>query len=222
MPRSARITPGGIVYHVLNRGNARQTVFSRDEDYTAFIRAVSQACEQYPLRVLAYCVLPTHFHLVLWPHRDGDLSRWMQWAQNAHVRRHHQLNHSSGHLWQGRYKAFPIAPDDHLLAVLRYVEGNPLRAGLVREAQDWPWSSLRWLPGAVGAPLALDPGPVPRPADWLALVNQPQTEAELARLRASVNRGSPFGEPAWQQETAVRLSLQHTLRPRGRPRKLPR
>ncbi len=91
-----------------------------------------QANERLPLRILGYVLLPNHFHLVLWPRRDGDLSRWMQWLLTSHVRRYHRHYHGSGHVWQGRFKAFPIEQDEHLLAVLRYVERNPLRANLVR------------------------------------------------------------------------------------------
>jgi putative transposase len=193
MPRTARASAGGFCYHVLNRGNGRRTVFHKDGDYRAFVKAIGQVCREVPLRVLAYCVLPNHFHLALWPHGDGDLSRWMHWLLTAHVRRYHRHYHSSGHVWQGRFKAFPVQEDEHLLAVLRYVERNPLRAGLVRRAEDWPWSSLHG--GGAGDPVPpLDPGPVPRGADWAEQVNRPQTEAELAALRRSVERGAPFGD----------------------------
>ena len=142
MPRTARASVGDICYHVLNRGNGRQRVFHRDEDYAAFLDLVGSACARLPLRVLGLCLLPNHFHLLLWPHADGDLSRWMQWLLTAHVRRYHGRRGTSGHIWQGRFKAFPIQRDEHFLTVLRYVERNPVRAGLVRRAEDWPWSSL--------------------------------------------------------------------------------
>ena len=127
MPRPKRIVPGGYCYHVLNRGNARQQVFHKPADYTAFIELFDAAQNAARCAVLAYCLMPNHFHLVLWPRNDGDLSRWMQWLQTTHVRRYHAHYHASGHVWQGRFKAFPIAEDDHLLTVLRYVERNPLR-----------------------------------------------------------------------------------------------
>jgi putative transposase len=153
---------------------------------------------------------------VLWPRRDGDLSDYMMWLLTAHVRRYHQHYHSSGHVWQGRFRAFPIQDDDHLLVVLRYVERNPVRAELVARAQDWLWSSAA--PVRAAAP-RLDPGPVVRPANWLDLVNEPQTEAEVERVRESLRRNRPFGEAAWMKRTACRLGLEASLRPRGRPRK---
>jgi putative transposase len=141
----------------------------------------------------------------------------MQWLLTSHVRRHHRVHRTTGHVWQGRFKAFPIEDDDHLLTVLRYVEQNPLRAKLVRRAENWRWSSVG--AGGSAAGLELHDGPFPRPADWLRFVNEPQIEAELESLRRSVLRGAPFGKESWVKETAVRLGLESSLRPRGRPRK---
>ncbi|HUY31645.1 MAG TPA: transposase, partial [Pirellulales bacterium] len=146
MARTARASVGGICYHVLNRGNGRAQVFHKDGDFVAFVELMAAACRRLPLRVLGYCLMPNHFHLVLWPRGDEDLSLWMQWLMTSHVRRYHRHYRSSGHVWQGRFKAFPIEQDDHLLTVLRYVERNPLRAGLVQRAESWAWSSLTWRP----------------------------------------------------------------------------
>src|SRR3990172_7915988 len=149
MPRTARASVGGMCYHAINRGNGRAELFHKEDDYAAFVRLVEEACERLPMRVLAYCLMPNHFHLALWPHGDGDLGRWMQWLLTAHVRRYHRHYGSSGPVWQGRFKAFPIQQDEHLLTVLRYIEANPLRARLVKRAEDWRWSSARlWLPDA--------------------------------------------------------------------------
>ena len=216
MPRTARASVGGVCYHVLNRGNARQPVFHKDGDYAAFVELIEKACERLPLRVIGYCAMPTHFHLVLWPHGDGDLSRWMQWLLTSHVRRYHRHYGSSGHVWEGRFKAFPIQQDEHLLTVLRYVERNPLRASLVKRAELWRWSSL----GArEESAHFLDAGPVPRVRNWRAWVNRPQTEAELEAVRRCIQRGAPYGSRRWQRRTARRLGLESSLRPRGRPRK---
>src|SRR5207248_2497689 len=117
MPRTARASLGGWCYHVLNRGNARAEVFHKDADYAAFINLFEPACERVPMRILGYCLMPNHFHLVLWPQKDGDLGRWMQWLMTSHVRRYHRHYGGSGHIWQGRFKAFPIQEDEHYLAV---------------------------------------------------------------------------------------------------------
>jgi len=219
MARTARASVGGICYHVINRGNGRQEVFHKDEDYQAFVNLIAQACERLPLRVLAYCLLPNHFHLVLWPKGDGDLSRWMQWLMTSHVRRYHRHYHGSGHVWQGRFKAFPIQQDEHLLTVLRYVERNPLRCNLVKRAEQWSWSSASARGGQQPASDFLHCGPVERGRNWLQFVNRPQTEAEMASLCKCIERGTPYGTATWQRIIAKKLGLESSLRPRGRPKK---
>lgn len=219
MPRTARASVGGYCYHVLNRGNGRAKVFHAEGDYQAFVGLLSQASQRVPMRLLAYCLMPNHVHLALWPHQDGDLSKWMQWLLTAHVRRYHRWHESSGHVWQGRFKAFPIEHDAHLLTVLRYIEQNPMRAGLVARAEDWRWSSAHHRVGSIPGP-SLEGGPVPRPEPWLAWVNTSLGEMEIQRIRQSVNRGAPFGSEPWTALTAALLGLEASLRPLGRPRKV--
>ena len=166
------------------------------DDYHDFVRLLRQASNRVPMRVIGYCLMPNHFHLVVWPPGNNDLSEWMQWLLTTHVHGYRRRYRGSGHVWQGRFKAFPIERDEHLLTVLRYVERNALRANLVARAEDWMWSSLpTWL-----APPRLpwlDDGPVPRPANWLACVQEAQTEAELSAVRRSVERGRPYGSERW-------------------------
>jgi REP-associated tyrosine transposase len=207
-----------MCYHVLNRGNAQAEVFHKDGDFAAFLDLMAAANERLPVRILGYALMPNHFHLVLWPRGDGDLSRWMQWLLTSHVRRYHRHYQSSGHVWQGRFKAFPIEQDDHLWTVLRYVERNPLRAGLVRSAENWPWSSLSWR-STGKRPAILSDWPVSCPRNWVAMVNAVETEAELVALRRSITRGAPFGNSRWSERIARRLGLESSLRPRGRPKK---
>jgi putative transposase len=218
MPRNPRVSQAGYCYHVLNRGNGRRAIFRKDGDYAAFLQLLHEAGERTPVPLVAYCLMPNHFHLVLWPQKDGDLSTYMGWLLTAHVRRYHQHDHGSGHVYQGRFRSFPIQEDDHLLTVLRYAERNPLRAGLVVRAQDWLWSSAGSL-GAAG-PL-VHPGPVPRPEGWLDWVNTPQTEAEVDSLRECIRRRRPYGDPLWVGKTARLLGLEGSLRTLGRPRKKP-
>jgi putative transposase len=158
MPRTARAAVGGYCYHVLNRGNERAQVFHDPDDFHAFVQLLRQACARVPMRLVGYCLMPNHFHCVLWPAGDADMACWMEWLLTTQASRYRKRYGGSGHVWQGRYKAFPIAQDPHLLMVLRYVERNALQANLVEHAEDWAWSSLReWL-----APPALpwlDPGP---------------------------------------------------------------
>ena len=223
MPRVARVAPGGYVFHVLNRGNERRTIFEADGDYLAFLRVMAETAERVPVRILAWCLMPNHWHLLLWPKRDGELGQFMQRLTTTHVRRWRLFRQSvgHGHLYQGTYKSFPVEEDDHFYTVCRYVERNPLRAKLVRRAEDWPWSSLggKRHPAAAAELPPLSAWPLPRPRDWPGWVHEPQTEAELEALRASIQRGRPFGSPRWQKRTAKQLGLESTFRNRGRPKK---
>jgi putative transposase len=236
MPRRLRFSTGGYVFHVLNRGVARAAIFEKDGDYAAFLRILRDGAERQPMRLLAYCLMPNHWHLVLWPYRDGDLSEYLRWVTVTHVQRWHAHYHSSGSgsLYQGRFKSFPVEADQHLLSLCRYVERNALRAGMVDRAlragmvdraEAWPWGSLYHRLAASDAAMlegpTLDAWPIPRPGRWLSYVNGVETEKELEALRKSVVRGAPYGDPVWQERTARRLGLQSTLRACGRPRKTP-
>jgi putative transposase len=222
MPRAARNAPGGYVYHVLNRAVARLPLFEKDGDFQAFERVLKLALVEHPTRLLGYCLMPNHWHLVLWPEKEGELTAFVRWLTHTHSMRWHAHYHTggTGHIYQGRFKSFPVEEDDHWYTVLRYVERNALRANLVARAEDWRWGSLWYMVRAGGkAPLLLQEGPLPLPADWPSLVNETQTEGELEALRRALARGSPFGSPTWSKRTAEVLGLQKTLRPRGRPPK---
>lgn len=119
MPRTSRASVGGPCYHVLNRGNARAEIFHDPDEYTAFLRLIQESLDARPMRALAYCLMPNHFHLLVGPREDGELRRWKQWLLTTHVRRSHRDHQSSGHIWQGRFTAFPIQQDEHLLTVWR-------------------------------------------------------------------------------------------------------
>jgi putative transposase len=210
------------VFHVLNRGVGRMRLFRKDGDYEAFERVLAETLEIRPMRVCAYCIMPNHWHLVLWPKEDGDLAAFMQRLSITHVRRWQEHRHvvGEGHVYQGRYKSFPIERDEHFLTVCRYVERNPVRANLVRRGEDWRWSSLwRREAGDARARALLADWPVERPRGWARRVNQAETTGELDVLRQCVARGRPFGRSEWIDQTVRRLGLENTLRSRGRPRK---
>ena len=212
MPRIPRGEQVGHAFHLLNRGNGRARVFHGNRDYTTFIQLLAKAKERVPVSVAAFSILPNHFHLVVEPGANGaTLSAFMQWWLTSHVRRHHRAHGTSGHVWQGRYKSFPIQTDEHFLTVVRYVLQNPVRAGLAVRAGDWRWSSLSF-------PELVDPWSVPPPRDasWL---DEPVGQSDLERLRTSVRRQAPFGTATWQRSIADVLGLQSTLRRPGRPGK---
>ena len=222
MPRRPRLAAGGIVYHVLNRRAGRLPLFTKRADYAAFERVLREAYEATRVRITAYCLMPTHWHLVLWPRADAELSEVMQWITVTHTQRWHAQRHTAGlgPVYQGRFKSFPVQTDEHFLMVARYVERNALRAGLVKRAEDWRSGSL-WVREYADANQQawLSAWPVERPRNWRAWVNRAERTSALEALRTSVQRGRPFGAEGWQRRMAKRLGLESTLRPRGRPRK---
>ena len=220
MPRTPRADEAGGIYHALNRGNGRAKIFHKDADYAAFERILSEGLARCDVQLFSYQLMPNHWHLVLRPDSDGEISRFLRWITATHTMRYHAHFQSSGqgHVYQGRFKSFPVQDDAHFLTVCRYVERNALRAGLVRRAEDWRWSSLwRWRQPVEPAPVLLSPWPIARSPNWTGRVNEAWTEAELAAVRRSVQRGSPYGESSWIEKTAARLGLASTLRSRGRP-----
>lgn len=140
---------------------------------------------------------------------------------NTQVRRHHRRYKSSGHLWQGRFKAFPVAPDEHLLSLLRFVERNPLRAGLCPRARDWKWSSASWWSPAAAAPPYASSGPATRERDWLSWIDEAPSPEDEAKIVECIARSRPLGSECWVRETAEKMGLLPTMRPRGRPRVRP-
>ena len=201
---------------------ARLPLFEKDEDYLAFERVLQEAHQREPLPIFAYCVMPNHWHFVVRGETDSQVSDFFRWLTHTHTMRWHAHHRTSGtgHLYQGRFKSFPIEEDEHLLTVLRYVERNPLRAGLCNKAENWPFGSA-WIRtfGDADARSLLAPWPVARPRMWRSYVNKPLTETELVAIRRSLQRGTPFGNSPWVTQAAVRLQLNHTLRSRGRPKK---
>lgn len=193
---------GNIVHHVLNRGVRRTTLFQSTAEYCSFLGNVSAACVKVPMRILALELMPNHWHLVLWPHNDGDLSRFIGRFTLAHTYRWHRARQSrgTGPVYQGRFQAIPVQSDRHLITVCRYVERNAVRAGLAQRAQDWPWGSAAeywdpdWPP--------LHPWPISRPANWLDILNTPEPDNVLETLRASVVRTQPYGDEGWRRSLA--------------------
>ena len=220
MPRVARIAPGGLIYHVLNRGVGKRTLFRSQRDFEAFQRCVVATRQTTPMRILAYCVMNNHWHLVLWPREDGDLAKFMMRLTITHVRRWliHRHQVGTGHVYQGRYKSFVMHDDGHLSSVCRYVERNPVRAKAVRRARDWPWSSAGQDVLAAELQVQLTDLPTPRRKDWVQWVDRPQTPAEESALRRCLKESRPFGDEAWVKKIRDSLGWREPLKI-GRPRK---
>ena len=194
-------------------------MFRTAADYAAFETVLQAGLERSYVRLYAYCLMPNHWHLVASPERDGELSRFMHWISMTHARRWQIARGLSGYgaVYQGRFKAIPVCADSHFVRVCRYVERNALRAALVQRAEDWRWSSLS-RPCENCSPPSLTAWPIPRPDNWLGLVNAPQARAELAAIRTAVKRGMPFGGASWRESLQPEDRLAHRRRP-GRPRR---
>lgn len=190
MPRAPRYLQSGQVYHVINRGNGKAEVFHKPADFDAFVDLLAAAKEHHPVKLFAFCLMPNHFHLVIEPVNSLTLSRFMQWLMTSHVRRYHHHHESSGHIWQGRFKSFPIQRDEHLLTVLRYVCQNPVRAALVRKSDEWPWSGIV-------RPDMIDPCPVE--FNHLGVDSRSLSAQQLKELRQCVNGQQPFGTGEWRR-----------------------
>lgn len=219
MPRLPRVNIGNEVFHIINRANARLPIFFKKEDYILFESILAEGQEKYDMRILAYCLMPNHFHLVCYPRKENDLQKFMQWITLTHTQRWHIKNGTvgTGHLYQGRYKSFLIQKDEHLLTVVRYVERNPLRANLVKKAENWGFSSLLKILSKKSK--MLSEWPIEKPINYLSFVNTPTNEEEECAIRYSINKGKPFGSKEWTNKIIEKYKLNATERGRGRPKK---
>jgi putative transposase len=207
-------------YHVLNRAVGRMRLFRSDGDFEAFERVMAEALRREPIPVLSFCVMPNHWHFLVRPERDGQLTAFFRWLTHTHAMRWRVAHRAVGlgPVYQGRFKSFPVQDDAHLLTVARYVERNALTAGLVPRAEQWRWGSLYSRScGDASARSLVSPWPGGLPADWSERVNAPLSAKDRDRLRVSVVRGRPYGEDGWVDRTARELGLGHTVRPEGRP-----
>jgi putative transposase len=228
MPRPPRPVGDELVFHALNRANNRDVVFHDEDDFLGFLHALEQTQLRYPFRLYGYCVMSNHFHLLLRTEPGVSVSRVLQSLTVAHTWQHRRRYGSFGHVWQGRFKGPLVQDDEHLWTVLRYIEANPLRAGIVANAADYRWSSypahglgrpdplLAELPewSSLGATESA------RRAAWRAKVRAALPEAETAAIVESLRSGRPYGEADWIETMGRELGVSWERRPRGRPKKV--
>ena len=191
MPRPPRVFPDNVPQHVVNRGNRRETIFTSVADYLGFLAALTDAAERTSVRLVSFCLMPNHWHLVLWPVIGPDISTYMQVLMNAHIRdlqRRHGTG-GTGHIYQGRFRNSDILTERYFINVCRYVEANAFCAGVVSRAQDWRWSSLV-TSGPADDINILAPWPFPRPTGWLREVNRPRCESIEREINRRLGRPS--------------------------------
>ncbi len=222
MGRITRVDVGDTVYHVLNRANNRTNLFSKAKHYQSFLEVIREALEFVPMRILSYCLMPNHWHFILYPRKDGDLSKFIQRVTLTHTQRYRAQTQTigHGHVYQGRYKSFPVQHNEYFLNLVRYVERNAKRAALVKRAEYWPWSSLAVRSGgSEEQKKLLSPWPMKIPADYITWVNESQPKEEIENIKYAIKRNKPLGEERWISKIVKKFGLENTLRNPGRPSK---
>jgi putative transposase len=221
MPRRLRLGLQGMAFHVMNRAVRRTVLFESDRDYQAFLKVVRESLMKYEIKIIAYEVMPNHWHFVVICDRIEEVSNWLHWVTGTHAIRWNLARGSrgSGAVYHSRFKAVPIQRERSLIRVCRYVERNGLRAGLVQNAELWQWGSLYAVCNNCHA-IPLSKWPILRPGNWIEIVNRPENQAELEALRRIIRRNQPIGDPNWQKAVAPFIGL--SMRPIGRPKKDPR
>lgn len=218
MARAKRCFIDNGMYHIINRGNGKQTVFLKEEDYQAFKEMLAESRVRFSIKLYAFCLMPNHFHFVAQSAQAELYSEWMHWLTTTHAKRYLKHYGGSGHVWQGRFKSFLIDENEYFLTVLRYVESNPVRAGLVETAGFWKWSSFaeRFQENENNL---IEKSSLVSPSFWAEWVGQALSEAELNSIRNCVKRQIPYGRRSWQEKVCKILGVESLLKSIGRPKK---
>ena len=229
MPRQPRLEVVGLPHHVVQRGVDRQAVFFDGQCYLAYLQLLSVYAADADVSVHSWCLMTNHVHLLLTPHAPGSLSRLMQRLNRLYVQKINARFERTGHLWAGRFKASVVSNERYLLSCMRYIELNPVRAGMVTHPEAYPWSSWHANVGTRRSVLvtphpeylALGSGADERYACYRALVLQHETEEMTAQLRDATQQNAAFGSPRFAREIEQMLGRDVSIKPRGRPRKDP-
>lgn len=224
-----RIHLPGLIYHVVNRGNNRQVIFVKEGDYQHYLGILKKYKDKLSFKVFAYCLMTNHVHLLLQVSEKASLSKIMQAMTIAHTRHYHAAYHCTGHVWQGRFRSPIVSDDDYLLAVMRYIEQNSLRSGMVGDLAEYPWTSFIANTTAKKDPL-IDRGENPaylglgsteaeRSASYLRIATSVLEEDKLKEIRHTLTGKQHFISGRFEEQIKEKLSLAKP-KPRGRPRKI--
>lgn len=229
MGRPLRILLPDLVFHVLNRGNNRQEVFKESEDYDYYLSLLDRYKKEFKFKLYHFCLMPNHTHFLIEPTIHGTLPKVMQRITLAQTWFFNKKYNQGGHVWQGRYKSSLVDKDEYFMHCSFYIEGNPIRAGLVEKPEDWKWSSYRLythgeenslLKGLIDIDpfyLELDDNSNKRQEMYQNYFNGLMNEHLLRNVRAGLSQGV-FGRPEFQEEAKERFKIA-SFRPRGRPKK---
>jgi putative transposase len=228
MPRLPRLSLGGQVHHVIQRGHNRQAIVHDDEDRRRFLALLKDCSLQYRVAIHAYALMDNHLHLLATPETAEGLSQMMQALGRRYVAAFNQRHGRSGTLWEGRFRAAMIDAEQHLLACMRYVELNPVRAGVVDRPEAFAWSSAAQHLGKAQDPLVSDHKliwslgntPFEREAAYRDYLEQGAPPDEVRQITQSTLRGWPWGSPAFLQAVSQSMERPVVPKPRGRPRRI--
>lgn len=217
MPRRRLAGCGGFVFHVMNRSAKQLSLFDEAPDYELFLQVLAEADRSCPMRLLEYCVMPNHWHLLVWPEHDDQLSRYMRWITGVHGQRWRRVRRQPGKgaVYQGRFRWVAVQGGQHYEVARRYIWQNPVRAQLVDRADDWPWSSAN-RSTSLGRP-TLAPGPLSLDSRDDPGGDQLLAEEVAHQMRTSLKTGQPFGDPRWSKALEVRKWLMDVLRAHSKP-----
>lgn len=221
MPRVARIVVPGWPHHLTQRGNNRQPVFFVDDDFQAYLRLLGQHCQAAEVTLLGYCLMPNHVHLLAVPRTESALARAIGRTHHLYTQYVNRLHGRSGHLWQSRFLSCPL-DETHVWTALRYVELNPVRAGLSRTAEEYSWSSAAVHVGARRHDdlLASEEWAANwTPKRWRAALAETLSDAELQQIRGHLRTGRPLAGEAMLSKLEHRLGRRLRPLPVGRPKK---
>lgn len=228
MPRAPRITIPALPHHIIQRGNNRQAVFFDDEDYRFYLRCLRQAKDKCACQIYAYVLMTNHVHLLVEPARERDLGLFMQSVGRRYVRYINQRYGRSGTLWEGRFKSAVVSRDEYLIVCSRYIEWNPVRAGLVTHPRDYPWSSYHHRALGIGDPLldedpwyaGLGSSPRERQQAYAAWLASGIRAKEWEQIRAATQRGRVIAKEEFQKQVEAKVGRRLVGESRGRPRKI--
>jgi putative transposase len=224
MPRQARTVFRGLPHHITQRGNRRDDVFFSDEDRITYLTWLAEYCQAFEVDVLAYCLMTNHIHLVAVPANEDSLQCVLRPLHMRYAQRINRARGWKGHLWQGRFFSSPL-DDAYLWAVVRYVERNPVRAGMVRRAQDYAWSSAAAHCGqATSDVLSASPAwrkkfaALGNGSAWSAWLAEGDEDEELRVVRQNIDKGLPCGSKAFVDRLSQQVGRALNFRKQGRPK----
>jgi putative transposase len=221
MARFPRVVVVDVPHHVTQRGNARQVILASDADRFTYMALLREYAQLYRLSLLGYCLMSNHVHLIAVPHTAAALSQSLKQSHGRYASYWNGHNSSTGHVWQGRFYSCPL-DERHLWEALRYVELNPVRAGMVERPEQWPWSSA-----AAHCEFA-KPDPILEmerwrkrwaAGEWLCFLTHAESATDLAALRRFTHTGRPLGSPEFVAELETSMLRPLAPRKRGRPNK---